>query len=1653
MYPSSFLQFSAIRNILYSFVLILLSCIVRSGPASVSQITAITAARYVNAALTTGNNDGSSWENAYQGTGGLSEALYEASQDESIQYILVAKGTYIPSRRGDNYEKGAADDKNNTFVLVEGVQVLGGFAGTETHIDERNRGENQTILSGETGDNNIYNNCYHVLVSVDNTPATVLDGFIVTLGYATDNNSLTVKNKTIPSSIGSGMYNHTSSPTIRNVVFTYNSTLYHGAGIVNDNSSPAVTNAVFFRNLSDLSAGAMYNINGSRPLITHTTFHRNYGCAIINDAESGATIYNSILWGNTSWESSIPADILDQSGSGTVVRNSVTQAFGTHGTDGIIKEDPLFLSLNPPSNVNGKWMTPEDGLTLKSNSPAINSGDNSLIPDGITSDITGAERISNGRPDMGAYEFSSPCTDATVLYVDSSATTGGDGTSWSTAFKTVKEALDIANQCAAVEEIRVAKGTYYPTTLANQDLSFVISHPLKIYGGYPSGGGTRDHRTYLSILDGNIGDPEIATDNSSHIMIIAGISSPDSVVIDGLLFQNGRTIDSGASVNINGIAVPRILGGAIYIGNNADTPVVVRNSTFTHNYSSENGGAIYSRESRVIVHSCRFFSNNAMDQAAGIYVFKGTIQIANSLFTGNISGGPGGAITLNEASASSLISSTLYKNHSTGTTAYGGAVNCDKSSLDIYNTLFAANTYGGPSTSPGREKSDIDAHSGSTLTIRNSLMQSGSLYTDCHNCLAPGTDPQFTDVTSAAQNGLGLLPGSAAIDRGDNASLPAYIINDLSGADRIRGEQTDMGAFEAAPLTGLTRLYVNEALATGSNNGSDWKNAFYSSNGFARALEYARNNESVKEIWVAKGTYYTYCRADNQSSANPLDPNNSFVLVNGVAIYGGFAGNEDDRSLRDWKTNITILSGDQNKNNIADAADAFQVLISLGNGPETIIDGFTVTGGHAASSSSNSILVNGTQIGQFSGGGMFNLNSSPTIRNCIFYKNVSRNAGGGMANWDHSLPHFSNVIFRQNRALKGGGMYNGLTNFYGNIMTYTLSGLRFEENVAEGVTGGEGGAVCNNRVYVSFKNTVFTGNSAIRGGAVSLAHTTQDDINFGSYSNCLFIGNTASSQGGVVYFVNDYSNGPLFINSTFSGNSCQDASGGDVIFFLSTGPIRDYPTFYNCIIEKTPGSENFYGGTWPNQFTPKNNLTDYAVFASRGENNTVTNDLGLTDSTTPAGADGEYGTADDGLIPLPASPAINGGNNNFIPSWLTQDIAGYNRIQGTSADMGAYEHNEPCMEVSAPLARDGDVISLMDLSDNPALLLVPDRCRVMGIIEPINPELQLNNRLTAHVKIEETSALTPSYKGQPYVKRRYDLQPETDAEAHEGYLTLYYDNAEFEDFNNTRGAFNPLPVSASDPAVANIRIWQWHGVSAALTPGSYQKDGQPSEGNYIKPKPEDINWNDGQKRWEIKFRFSGFSGFFVTTQDPGSLPVTLASFTVSANNTEPGQTTALLRWSTTTESKSERFEIERSADGKNWNTIGQVKAEGNSTSLQEYSFTDLRPMRGTNLYHLKMIDTDGSFAYSIMRSIDHERASELILYPNPVADRLFIDAGSGKTVHQVEIRNITGQIIGQYPYDNHAGISVKALTPGMYYVKVVDHDGHSEHGKIIIGEL
>jgi len=257
---------------------------------------------YVDA-NTPDNNDGSSWATAYKF---LQDALAGANSDPNVDEIRVAQGTYTPD--SDSADPNGSGDRVATFQLINGVALMGGYAGFgQPEPNAREIEVYETILSGDLDGNDIdvndpcdllneptrAENSYHVVTGSGTDETAVLNGFTLTGGNA---------NGSSEDSRGGGMYNFLGSPTIINCKFIKNFTSAMGGGMYNSESNPTITDCMFIENTSDDDGGGIRNYIDSDAVITNCSFIGNVafeeGGGLNNRKNSNAIVTNCMFIGN-----------------------------------------------------------------------------------------------------------------------------------------------------------------------------------------------------------------------------------------------------------------------------------------------------------------------------------------------------------------------------------------------------------------------------------------------------------------------------------------------------------------------------------------------------------------------------------------------------------------------------------------------------------------------------------------------------------------------------------------------------------------------------------------------------------------------------------------------------------------------------------------------------------------------------------------------------------------------------------------------------------------------------------------------------------------------------------------------------------------------------------------------------------------------------------------------------------------------------------------------------------------------------------------------------------------------------------------------------------------------------------------------------------
>jgi len=380
-----------------------------------------------------------------------------------------------------------------------------------------------------------------------------------------------------------------------------------------------------------------------------------------------------------------------------------------------------------------------------------------------------------------------------TIYVDASADGTNDGSSWANAFTTLQDALPLAG---SVREIRMADGVYTPdrglgVTRGDRGATFKLTGGLTIQGGYAGTGApdpdARDTRAYATILSGDltandlpVADPanlwkEVSrTDNSRHVLTASG--SNGTPILDGVQVSGGYAFGSSTST-----ADSAGLRGAGLIVSGAS--LIARNCTFSDNWASGDGGALYVANGgrleltdgtfrangagtnvgqargtggairndgagQLALAGCKFYRNFAGAQGGAFDNSRGHVILTRCSFIQNSAGSAGGGAVWNSEGQLTLVNCTLNSNRSGFS---GGAiVNGWSGTLNAVNCCLHANY-------AQVQAGALDNCFGGRTTLSNCTLvgnrQDGTLHAIVCGPALDQTDSELTIANSILWNG------------------------------------------------------------------------------------------------------------------------------------------------------------------------------------------------------------------------------------------------------------------------------------------------------------------------------------------------------------------------------------------------------------------------------------------------------------------------------------------------------------------------------------------------------------------------------------------------------------------------------------------------------------------------------------------------------------------------------------------------------------------------------------------------------------------------------------------------------------------------------------------------------------------------------------
>ncbi|UAY53162.1 beta strand repeat-containing protein [Ferruginibacter albus] len=829
-------------------------------------------------------------------------------------------------------------------------------------------------------------------------------------------------------------------------------------------------------------------------------------------------------------------------------------------------------------------------------------------------------------------------------------------------------------------------------------------------GNSPRGGGIANYVTSAPHLK------NVLINNNTPDGIFSNIYTPDfsqfgtpSLYLDSVTINENTAIGIEFSGTDNSVftmdhsIVSKNTGGlSVTVGTDATSTIA--HSTITENTTTLDGGGInFSGQSKdgLIIDHCTI-SKNTGNEGGAINAGGGAINpldgssynlitMTNSVVSENTGNGD---IISTGGMPGKFVNTLMIKNS-------GSSLLSAQAGGTVINSTISDNICSGTLSNT----SQIEYYFTNSIIFGNAAPNNGMMrYSHCITQYERNGDSVWNVNPLFVGNGdYHLQSYSPAINAGtvDTTGLGIPTV-DLDESPRIVQNRIDIGAYENTAIIQPTNgiVYVKKGGA-GNFSGDSWANA---SPEVAYALQFATSHtDNIQQIWVAGGIYNPLYTAGDGTT----DADKSFVLVDSLSVYGGFAGNETDISQRDLSNaaNASILSGDINNDDnggFFNTNDNVEIaIISPGNNNSAVLDGFTIKGGNSNQSASG--YVNTLQVFKNSGGGIYLNESSPTLNNLTITNNSATESGGGIFAYSSS-PILNNLTITGNRASNGGGMYNdgsspvlnnvtissdtALPNgpntgcgggMYNNNSSPQLTNVMISDNIthSNGENTGNGAGMYNSNSSPQLTGVTINGNTAMDGGSIneSFGGGVYNSNSTPVFNNTFITNNTARNIGGVYNVTNSVAvfrdvqitgNDPAGISNSGAGTSSvlinvtlADNIGAGIINASSNPVIKNSIIYGNTVA----GISNAHGAK---------PVISYSVVQGSGGSNSWSSSTG-TDGGNNLDIDPMF-TGSGNYILQGSSAAIDAGTTDTTGLDLSAvDLANNPRILNDRIDIGAYE--------------------------------------------------------------------------------------------------------------------------------------------------------------------------------------------------------------------------------------------------------------------------------------------------------------------------------------------------------------------------------------------
>lgn len=693
----------------------------------------IHAQTFVNAAAT-GNNDGTSWEDAFND---LQDALANVTSGDQI---WVSTGTYLP---------GTTDAA--TFHLTTDIQLYGGFAGTESNLSERDIENNPTILSGDlNGDDviddfliNRMDNANNIMfIESTTTHETIIDGFIFEGGHADSSSG------DLNATRGGGVWS-LGPAQFQHCTFRQNFAVEAGGGVYfRDQLSEGgkVLNCTFECNAAnERGAGLTVSMVLGEGIIVDSCQFTNNRTTVVGGgiifASANGEVINSHFDGNFSTLAAGAVYISRSTNSGESPFNNILNC--TFENNESSNAGALgFQSLDPGQNYQVK---------------------NCSFVGNSVSELIAGQSLGGGA--LFFFNFSNEMTalvDSCQFENNESAYLGGALTFYETETSSDNQ-IEVRN--SSFQSNKAMDGgafSFFSNGIGNSKVQIsacTFSENMAILttgGNQPDGG-------------------------ALYFEYGAGTTTNDTLLVNDCLLENNTGGRYGGGINF-------------FNSYGIDNHLEINNCEIFGNATSATGegGGITITEgaitSSVLIRNTHFSANTA-EEVQGVFIRTSLnvepsedshVEFLNCLFTDHNPNSSGAIVTAAQNAEYILTNCTFADNDCSAAALYASQ---EDTKLTLQNTILQSGSYPDLFIIPGLANSDVQSLGGN-------LIGSNALDAYLNSTDQSAADPLFESGTYQ------LSQNSPAVDAGILLDNPTA--TDFAGNDRIQGSCIDIGAFESS---------------------------------------------------------------------------------------------------------------------------------------------------------------------------------------------------------------------------------------------------------------------------------------------------------------------------------------------------------------------------------------------------------------------------------------------------------------------------------------------------------------------------------------------------------------------------------------------------------------------------------------------------------------------------------------------------------------------------------------------------------------------------------------------------------------------------------------------------------------------------------------